>query len=86
MGLKCEKRCKLEDGLFYYHDEIMDDPSHFRIFVPNDSDLQRHLLKIYHNSPIDMHRGCDSQYACLSRDFYWRNMAKHVRDWIRRCV
>ena len=33
-----------------------------------------------------MHRGCDSTHACLSRDFYWRNMAKYVRNWFRRCV
>ena len=84
--LNVSNRCKLEDGLLYYYDEYMEDPSHFRIFVPSDTDLQRQLLKVYHNSPIGMHRGRDSSHACLSRDFYWRNMAKHVRNWIRRCV
>ena len=64
----------------------MEDPSHSRIFVPNDNDLQRHLLKVYHNSPTGIHRGRDSTYACMSRHFYWRNMAKHVRNWIRHCV
>ena len=63
----------------------MEDPSHFRIFVPNDTDLKRSLLKVYHNSPIGMHRSNDSIYAYLFRDFYWGNMAKHVRNWIRRC-
>ena len=84
--LNVSKRCKLENGLLYYHDEYMEDPSHFRIFAPSDTDLQRHLLKVYHNSPIGMHKGRDSTHACLSRDFYRRNMAKHVRNWIRRCV
>ena len=79
--LDVSKHCKLEDGLLYYHDEYMEDPPHFR-----DTDLQRHLLKVYHNSPIGMHRGRDSTHACLSIDFYWRNMANHVRNWIRKCV
>ena len=64
--LYVSKYCKLEDGLLYYHDEYMEDPSHFCIFVPNDTNLQRHLLKVYHNSPAGMHRGRDSAYACLS--------------------
>ena len=31
-----------------------------------------------------MHRGREATYGSLSYDFYWRNMAKHVRNWIRR--
>ena len=84
--LNVSKRCKLGDGLLYYHDEYMEDPSPFRIFVPNDTNPQRHLLKVYHNSAIGMHRGRDSIYACLSRDFCWRNLAKHVHNLICRCI
>ena len=70
----------------FYSDEFMHDPTHLRIFVPSDSSqLQRHLLQAYHNSPIGMHRGRDATYNSLSRDFYWRNLSKHVRKWIRRC-
>ena len=47
--------------------------------------MQRHLLQVYHDSPLGMHRGRDATYNSLSRDFYWRNMSKHVRNWIRRC-
>ena len=32
-----------------------------------------------------MHRGRKATYGSLSYDFYWRNIAKHVRNWIRRC-
>ena len=58
---------------------------YLRIFFPSDTSIQRHLLYAYHNSPIRMHRGRDATYNCLSRDFYWRNMSKHVRNGIRRC-
>ena len=45
--LNVSKHCKLEDGLMYYYDRYKEDPSHFRTFVPNDTDLQRHMLKVY---------------------------------------
>ena len=32
-----------------------------------------------------MHRGRDATYNRLSRDFYWRHMYKHVRNWVRCC-
>ena len=68
-----------------YVDEFMDDIHHYRIFVPSDPDLQKNILGAYHDSPRGMHRGRDATYNCLSRGFYWRNMSKHVRNWVRRC-
>ena len=29
--------------------------------------------------------GCDATYNAISHDFYWRNLSKHVRNWVRRC-
>ena len=79
------KRCVIIDGLLIYVDEFMDDAHHYRICVPSDPDLQKHFLRAYHDSPMGMHRGHDATYNCLSRDFYWRNMSKHVRNWVCRC-
>lgn len=79
------KRSAVIDGLLLYRDELMEDPNHYRVMVPNNIQLQRHLIQVYHDSPIGMHRGRDATYGALSHDFYWRNMAKHVRNWIRRC-
>ena len=63
----------------------MEDPNHYRIMVPNDIQLQRHLLRAYHDSPIGIHRGRIASHEALSREFYWPNLAKHVRNWVRRC-
>ena len=63
----------------------MDDPTHLRIFVPSDIELQRHLLRAYHDSPVGMHRSRDATYNCLSHDFYWRHMHKHIRNWVHHC-
>ena len=39
------KRSAVVDSLLMYRDEFMEDPNHYRIMVPNDIQLQRHLLK-----------------------------------------
>ena len=83
--LSMAKRAKLIDGLLFYSDEFMNDPDHLRIFIPSDTTLQRHIIQAYHDSPIGMHRGRDATYHAISRDFYWRNLSKHVRNWVRRC-
>ena len=76
--------CQVIDGLVMYADKLMDNPGHYEIFVPSDPQLQRHFLHAYHDSPMVMHRG-DETYVALSRDYYWRNLSKHVRNWVRRC-
>ena len=77
--------CKIIDGLIMYADILMDNPDHYRIFVPSDPQLQRHFLQAYHDSPMGMHRGRDVTYNALSKDFYWRNLSKHVRHWVHCC-
>ena len=83
--INISKRCKIIDDLLMYSDEFMIEQDNYRVFVPNDLDLQRKLLSAYHNSPLAMHRGRDATYAAISRDFYWRNLSKHVRNWVKRC-
>ena len=51
------KRSAVDDSLLMYQDEFM---------VPNDIQLQRHLLKVYLDSPVGMHRGREATYGSLS--------------------
>ena len=76
------KRSAVMDSLLMYGDEFTEDPKNYRIMLPNDIQLQRHLFRVHHNLPVGMHRGHEAKYGTLSYDFYWRKMAKHVRNWI----
>ena len=49
-------------------------------WVPDDQDLKRHLLTAYHDSLLGMLRGRDATYSSLSRDFFWKNMSKNVKN------
>ena len=66
------KRSAVIDGLLIitYRDELIEDPNHYRIMVPNDIQLQRHLSRAYHDSPIAINRGLEAAYEALSHDFY----------------
>ena len=79
------KRSTLIDGLLMHAVEFMDNQDRYRIFVPSDPALQKHVLRAYHDSPMGMHRGRDATYQCLSCNFYWCNMSKHERNWVCRC-
>ena len=78
------KRTAVIDGVLTYRDELMDNPNCYRHVVPDDIQLRRHLLRAYHDSLLAMHRGREATYEALSNDFYWRNMSKHVSNWIPR--
>lgn len=80
------RKCDVVEGLIMYLDEFHDDPAHLRIFVPDNKDVKYKLLRAYHDSPLGMHRGRDTTYNTLARDFYWRGMGKAVRRWVARCL
>ena len=69
-----------------YSDEFLNDPGHFRMFVPDNKDVKSKLLRVYHDSPLGMHRGRDATYHALASDFYWRGMAKATKRWVARCL
>ena len=77
------KRSAVVDSLLMYQDKFVEDPNHYCIMVPNDIQLKCHLLKEYHDTPVGMHQGRKASYGSLSYEFYWRNTAKHVQNWIR---
>ena len=64
------------DDIILYREELMDNPFHYRIMVPDDQDLKRHLLTVYHDSLLGMHRGTDATYPSFSPDLFWKNMSK----------
>lgn len=77
------KRAAIIDGVLMYRDELMDNPNHYRYVVPNDIiQFHRHLLRGYHDSAVAIYRGREATYQSLAKNFYWRNMSKHVRNWI----
>lgn len=75
-------RYSFHDGLIYYSLDESDSP---RILVPHDTELKNRILFEYHDTPVSGHLGRDKTYLAVSRDYYWPQMEKWVRKYVRVC-
>ncbi|KAG3028249.1 hypothetical protein PC128_g13255 [Phytophthora cactorum] len=75
-------RYGLDGDLLAYRVDRTDPP---RIVAPLDDDLRARLIHEFHDSPSGGHLGREKTFASLSRDFYWPDMYKWVRKWVRSC-
>ena len=60
---------------------------HYRelLYVPNYHTLQLRLCKLHHDTSIAGHLGADNTYKLLHRTYYWPDMQKFVRQYVRHC-
>ena len=56
-----------------------------RLVVGNDSDLRLKIIHLFHNTSSGGHSGILATYKRLSSLFYWPNMEKQIRNYIRAC-
>lgn len=56
-----------------------------RRWAPNHEPLRTKLLGTAHTSLLTGHPGREETYTVLSREFFWPNMAKDVRKFVRNC-
>lgn len=62
------------------------EPSHQRLYVPDDADLKRALMRECHEAPYSAHPGVERTLRLLARRFYWPGMTRDVRAYVRGCV
>ena len=57
-----------------------------RIVVGTDEQLRSSIISWHHGSFEVGHIGKDATIMRVKRFFYWRNMVKHIRQFIRKCT
>ena len=67
---------KLKNGLLY-KDQLL--------YVPNSPALRTTRLQVAHDLPIIGHLGYDKTLSVLQRTWWWSNMDKDVRQFVRPC-
>ena len=50
------------------------------------TDLREKILREFHCSRFAVHLGGTKMYQDLRRHYYWSEMKRHVRDFVRRCL
>ena len=56
-----------------------------RLVVGNDQNLRLQIVHLFHDSSSGGHSGIHATYKRLSSLFYWPNMEKQIRQYIREC-
>ena len=57
-----------------------------RVVVPQLIDLREEILREFHCSRFAVHPGSTKMYQDLRPQYYWTEMKRHVRDFVRRCL
>ncbi len=56
-----------------------------RIYVPDDKDLRRRIMSLYHDSRVAGHPGRAKTLELILRDYWWPQMAQLVGLYTRTC-
>jgi len=67
---------KWEDGLPIYQEQL---------WVPDDPNIQRKILQLYHDSPMAGHQGITGTDELVSRGYYWTNMNEFITKYVNGC-
>ena len=68
---------QVENGLVFYKG---------RYYVPEDQDLRRDLVQLYHNTIAAGHPGKNATFALLQKDYWWPGMRIFVKRYVTRCI
>ena len=66
-----------EDGLLRYHN---------RIYVPNNSKLQRMILKESHLAPYSRHPGVTKMLSDIKPLYFWKGMKREITKFEAGCL
>ena len=55
------------------------------VYIPNDKEIRRRVLKLFHDSPTAGHPGQAKTLELVSQNYWWPQMAKWVNDYVNGC-
>jgi len=65
-----------KDWLLYYKN---------RLYIPENEALQTEIAQGCHDSSVAGHFGQEKTIEIVTRDFYWKELADWIRDYVRSC-
>ena len=55
------------------------------IFIPDNTEIKRQILQLHHDMLMAGHLGQTGMLELVQRTYWWKNMAKYVREYIQGC-
>jgi hypothetical protein len=56
-----------------------------KIYFPKDRNLRHCIIEQYHNTHIAGHAGCFKTLKIISRNYWWPQMSRYIRLYIKTC-
>jgi len=56
-----------------------------KIYVPRNTDLQRRVVSLCHNTKVAGHPGCWKTLELVSRDYWWPQMSRYLGQYVGTC-
>ena len=56
-----------------------------KIYVPRNADLQRRVVSLCHDTKIAGHPGCWKTLELVSRNYWWPQMSRYIRQYVSTC-
>ena len=56
-----------------------------KVWIPSDPSLRKLIMESEHESRVAGHMGMDKTIELGDQKFYWPEMAKDIKDYIRSC-
>jgi len=56
-----------------------------KIYVPWNSDLQRWIVSLCHDTKVAGHPGCWKTLELVSRSYWWPQMSRYIRQYVSTC-
>jgi len=57
-----------------------------KIWVPDQEDLRRRIVKLYHDTPMTGHLGIGGTYELVTRSYQWEGMHKYITNYMHECT
>ncbi len=57
-----------------------------RIIVPEQESIRTRILTSYHDDKTSAHPGITKTIELISRDFYWKHLHRHVKEYVNTCI
>jgi hypothetical protein len=57
-----------------------------RLCIPDHDNLRLSIMNDHHDAPSAGHLGMPKTYNSIARQYFWNNMSRDIRNYVRSCV
>ena len=56
-----------------------------KVYVPQNSDLQRRIVSLCHDTKVARHPGCWKTLELVSKNYWWPQMSRYIGQYVSTC-